>query len=71
MVQKWWKSDKKYGSYDILKYPLFLKNISWPVLMNIQQGEMMMSRPHNLYAFQLQKITKNIIFRYDTESLTF
>ena len=36
MVQNWWKSDKKYGSYDILKDPLFLENISWPVLMNIR-----------------------------------
>ena len=36
MVQKSWKSDKKQGSYDILKFPIFLANSSWPVLMNIQ-----------------------------------
>ena len=47
MVQKLLDSDTKYGSYDILKYPLFLENISWPVLMNIQKGEVMMSCPHN------------------------
>ena len=38
----------KKGSYDILKFRKFSQNISWPVDMNMQMSELMMSSPHYL-----------------------
>ena len=53
------------------KYPLFLENISWPVLINIQKGEIMMSCPHNFVHVSIKENDKNLIFRYDNVNLAF
>ena len=47
-VKTWWKLVEKYGSYDTLKLRKFSQNISWPVDMNMQMSELMMSSPHYL-----------------------
>ena len=49
----------------------FSKNISWPVLMNIQMSESMMSFPHNFLHISFTEMTKISYFSYDTRKLTF
>ena len=68
-VQKLWKSDKKEGSYDILKFHIFSKNTSWPVLMNIQMSELMMSFPHNFLFISYTEMTKISYFSYENIKL--
>ena len=68
-VQKLWKSDKKEGSYDILKFHIFSENTSWPVLMNIQMSELMMSSPHNFLFISYTGMTKISYFSYENIKL--
>ena len=68
-VQKLWKSDKKEGSYDILKYHIFSENTSWPVLMNIQMSELTMSSPHNFLFISYTEMTKISYFSYENIKL--
>ena len=60
MVQKWWKITQEICKLWHSKiFTIFeKKNISWPVLMNIQQGEMMMSYPHNFVHVSFTKMVK-------------
>ena len=46
-----------------MKFHIFSENISWPVLMNIQMSELMMSSPHNFLHISFTKMTKNLIFQ--------
>ena len=41
-----------------LKFHIFSENISWPVLMNIQMSELMMSSPHNFLIYIVYEILK-------------
>ena len=68
-VQKLWKSDKKEGSYDILKFQIFSENTSWPVLMNIQMSELMMSSAHNFLFISYTEMTKISYFSYENIKL--
>ena len=68
-VQKLWKSDKKEGSYDILKFHIFSENTSWPVLMNIQMSELMMSSPHNFLFISYTEMTNISYFSYENIKL--
>ena len=43
-------------------FKIFLENISWPVLMNIQMSELMMSSPHNFLHISCYKTDKNLIW---------
>ena len=45
--ETWWKSVEKLGSYDTLKFRKMSRNISWPLYMNMQMSELMMSSAHN------------------------
>ena len=76
MVRRWCHTLTIYHTYqtwkyEILKYPLFAENISWPVLMNIQKDEMMMSCPHNFVHVSIRENDKNLIFRHDNVNCTF
>ena len=44
------------------KFLIFLENTSWPVCLNIQLDEVMMSYPHNLPHTSLMKLRKMIFF---------
>ena len=48
----------KIKSYDILKFRKFSRNISWPVDMNMQMSEVMMSSPHNFPFILYTEMTK-------------
>ena len=43
----------------------FSENTSWPVLMNIQMSELMMSSPHNFLLISYTDMTKISYFRYE------
>ena len=49
-----WKIRKLYT----LKFRKFSRNISWPVDMNMQMSELMMSSPHNFPFILYTKMTK-------------
>ena len=68
-VKTWWKSVEKQGSYEILKFRKFSQNISWPVDMNMQMSEVMMSSPHNFPFILYTKITKISYFSYENVRL--
>ena len=44
-------------------FTFFSENTSWPVLMNIQMSELMMSSPHNFLFISYTEMTKNLIFQ--------
>ena len=46
-----------------MKFHIFSENISWPVLMNIQMSELMMSSPHNFLYISFTENDKNLIFQ--------
>ena len=46
-----------------MKFLIFSVNTSWPVLMNIQMSELMMSSPHKFLFISYTEITKNVIFQ--------
>ena len=52
-------------SYDILKFRKFSRNISWPVDMNMQMSEVMMSSPHNFPFILYTEMTKISYFSYE------
>ena len=68
MVQQLYKLDKKWGRYGILKFPFFSVNISWPVLMNIQMSDLMMSFPHNSYTFIYRNDNKKTFQLWDSNA---
>ena len=45
-----------------MKFHVFSENTSWPVLMNIQMSELMMSSPHNFLFDFIYRYDKNLIF---------
>ena len=55
--------------YDILKFRKFSRNISWPVDMNMQMSEVMMSSPHNFPFILYTEMTKISYFRSENVRL--
>ena len=60
-----WKIRKLW----ILKFHKFSGNISWPVRMNMQMSELMMSSPHNFPFILYTEMTKISYFSYDNVRL--
>ena len=54
-------------NYDILKFHVF-SDTSWPVLMNIQMSELMMSSPHN--RFHIMTKISYLLSKYKTCLIT-
>ena len=52
------------GSYVTLKFRKFSRNISWPVDMNLQMSELMMSLPHNFPFILYTEMIKISYFSY-------
>ena len=50
-------------------FMFFSDNTSWPVLMNIQMSELMMSSPHNFLLISYTNMTKISYFRYENIKL--
>ena len=48
-----------------LKFHNFSRNISWPVDMNMQMSELMMSSPHNFPFILYTEMTKISYFSYE------
>ena len=69
VVKTWWKSVEKKGSYDTLKFRKYSRNISWPVDMNMQMSELMMSSPHNFPFILYTEMTKISYFSYENITL--
>ena len=54
---------------DTLKFRKFSRNISWPVGMNMQMSESMMSSPHNFPFILCTEMKKNKNFSYENVRL--
>ena len=55
--------------YYILKFRKISRNISWPVDMNMQMSEVMMSSPHNFPLILYTEMTKISYFNYENVRL--
>ena len=53
----------------MLKFRKFSGNISWPVRMNMQMSELMMSSPHNFPFIMYTEMTKISYFSYENVRL--
>ena len=55
----------------LISIEFFSENISWPVLMNIQMSNLMLSFPRNFLHISFTEMTKISYFSYETGKLTF